>query len=234
MSKARFGIRHTCIWWASLTGRFTYMWKHHSTVRLVFLSMLLHLNLYRAHKQCGSDALGLFRFAIVLDCVAPALPIRHKPLGRLPETYTAARTRHVRGTPSCRGENTPRSPNHACVRLDSHNAAYSAKAAVHRSGNAMPGAGDKFAAKIEKVMCRREAALQFPQRRFQVQHNICVESVYPSFRRFAGRPMIESSGSALLLVPGRLDVRMSLSSWLTLLTGYLIFESSKQLSDGLP
>jgi hypothetical protein len=67
MSKARFGIRHTCIRRASLTGRFTYMWKHHSTVRLVFLLMLLHLDLDRAHKQCGSDALGLFRFALVLD-----------------------------------------------------------------------------------------------------------------------------------------------------------------------
>lgn len=53
-----------------------------------------------------------------------------------------------------------------------------------------------------------------------------------SFNRFAGRPISESSGSPLLFVPGRLAVRMSLSSWLTLREGYCSAQPSKQLSLG--
>jgi hypothetical protein len=178
----------------------------------------------------------MFRSALVHDRFAPALPLGHKPVGRWPETHTASRARQVRGTSSCRGENTPRSsPPRLCkIGLAQRRLQRQGRRSSVRSGNAMPGAGGRFAAKIVKVMYRREAAFSTRTGRFQIQHNIYIESLYPSLRRFAGRPVIESSGSPLLLVPGRLDVRMSLSSWLTRLTGYLIFESSKQLSDGLP
>lgn len=51
-----------------------------------------------------------------------------------------------------------------------------------------------------------------------------------SFILFAGRV---SSGSPLLFVPGRLEVRISLSSWLTRRCGYSIFMPSKQFADTL-
>lgn len=97
----------------------------------------------------------------------------------------------------------------------------------------MPITRDRFAATTVAVRINGKLH-RIARTHYRAARNHQVESLHPSLRRFAGRPMIESSGSPLLLVPGKLPVRISLSSWLTLLTGYLIFESSKQLSAGLP
>lgn len=100
-------------------------------------------------------------------------------------------------------------------------------------GNTVLTTRDKFAAEIVNVRTHGKLP-QWPGFITRTTKSHRVQSFHPSLSRFAGRPMMESSGRPLLLVPGKLDVRMSLSSWLTLLTGYLILESSKQLSAGLP
>ena len=84
---------------------------------------------------------------------------------------------------------------------------------------------------FNSIRCARVSSLAV-ERIYLIWCTIHIGGSYISFMRFAGRARL-SSGRPLRFVPGRLLVRMSLSSWLTRRCGYCSLTPSKQLLETL-